>query len=166
MGSVLLQLYESFLQYQARSSVGAQRAAPGRGCFQAPNELVALRTGGMGRSSALSHSGRREGLSDVRSSKRRFFTSRNGFEHVAPGRANSSPYKNLLCLACTAIEAVQRLHLDANFDCPQCYLTRGSPSSLSHGNGRGKRGRPPQAAGVMGEGIERQTHHTTFERHQ
>ena len=26
------------------------------------------------------------------------------------------------------------------------------PSSLAHWNGRGKRGRPPQAAGVMGEG--------------
>ncbi len=56
MEAALLQLYESFLQYQARSAVGAQRAAPGCGCFQAPNELMALKSGGIGFAfNALTH---------------------------------------------------------------------------------------------------------------
>ncbi len=107
----------------------------------------------------------REGLLDVRSSKRRFFTRRSSFECVAPGRANSSPHKKLPRLACTAAERVQRRRSNAIFDYPRRSSARGSPSSLAHLSGRGKRGRPPQAAWVVEEGIERQTRPTAFERH-
>ena len=127
--------------------------------MSASSELVALRTGGIAASGPhppqplpLPRPWARERLPDVRSSKRRFSTGRNGFERVTPGRANSSPYKNLPWLACAAVETIQRRHLDAVSDCPRCNSTRGGPSSLAHWNGRGKRGRPPQAAGVIGEG--------------
>ncbi len=141
----------------------AQHATTSGGCFRAPNELVALKTGGMAAFGPLLPQPlplpllwEREGLPDVRSSRHCFLISRNSLERVVPGRANSSPHKKLPGMERTAAGTVQKLHIDATFDCLRSDSVRGSPSSLSHWNGRGKRGRPPQAAGVIGEGIKRQ----------
>ncbi len=120
----------------------AQRATSSGGCFQAPDELVALKTGGMAAFGPLLPQPlplplrwAREGLPDVRWSRHRFLLSRNSLERVVPGRANSSPHKKLPWIARTAAEAVQKLHIDATFDCPQSNSVRGSPSSLAHWNG-------------------------------
>ncbi len=161
--AVLEQFNKLFGQFHASSLAEAQRATPSGRCFQTPNELVALKTGGMAAfGPLLPHPlplplwWAREGLPDVRLSRHRLFISRNSSSASRQGELTACPTKSPPRMACTAAETVQKLHIDATFDCPRSNSVRGSPSSLSHWNGRGKRGRPPQAAGVIGEGIKRQ----------